>query len=146
LPVCGRAESAFLRELEAHGIRTSSFNLPDWEDTKEGFHKLLTTLFRFTPPSALIIQEGFLFHAAQQFLARQGLRIPDDISLVCSDNETGFAWCDPPVSHIHWDSQPLIRRISRWAANVKSGRVDLRETLTKAEFVEGGTIGPVKAG
>jgi DNA-binding LacI/PurR family transcriptional regulator len=146
LPVPGRSERAFLRELEARGIRTSSFNLPDWEDNKDGFHKLLTTLFQVTPPTALIIQEAFLFHATQQFLSHQGLRVPHDVSLVCSDNEPGFAWFDPPVSHIHWDSQPLIRRIKGWAADVKSGRVDQRETLTKAEFVEGGTIGPVNAG
>ena len=30
----------------------------------------------------------------------------------------------------------------RWAKNVSLGREDLRQTLTPAEFVEGGMIGP----
>jgi len=30
-----------------------------------------------------------------------------------------------------------------WAANVSRGKEDRRQTMTKAEFVEGGTIGPV---
>jgi hypothetical protein len=38
----------------------------------------------------------------------------------------------------------VVRRIVRWAANVSQGKRDLRQTLTKAEFVAGGTIGPVK--
>ena len=31
----------------------------------------------------------------------------------------------------------------KWAENVAQGKVDLRQTSTKATFVEGGTIGPV---
>ena len=38
----------------------------------------------------------------------------------------------------------MVRRIVRWAANVSRGKHDLRQTLTPAEFVPGGTIGPVK--
>ena len=38
------------------------------------------------------------------------------------------------------------RRIVRWADNVARGKDDRRQTLTKAEFVEGGTIGPVPGG
>ena len=30
---------AFLGELEAAGIATSEFNLPDWEESKEGFER-----------------------------------------------------------------------------------------------------------
>jgi hypothetical protein len=34
----------------------------------------------------------------------------------------------------------------RWADNVANGKEDRRETLIRAEFVEGGTIGPVPGG
>jgi DNA-binding LacI/PurR family transcriptional regulator len=144
LPTPGRTERAFLERLEFHGILTGPFNLPDWEDDKEGFQGLLAELFRITPPTALIIQEAFLFSAAHHFLARRGLRVPDDVSLVCSDADSSFVWCVPPVSHIHWDSRPVIRRVVNWAAKVGKGKTDLRQTLTQAEFVEGGTIGPAK--
>lgn len=39
--------------------------------------------------------------------------------------------------------RPVMRRIARWANNVSRGKDDLRQTLTQAEFVEGGTVGPV---
>ena len=38
------------------------------------------------------------------------------------------------------------RRIVEWAANVSRGKADLRQTLTPATFVEGGTIGPLGKG
>ena len=141
LPMPGWTESAFLERLEFHGIATSPFNLPDWEDDMEGFQALLAQLFRITPPTALIIQEAFLFSAAHQFLARTGRRVPEDVSMVCSDPDSSFVWCEPPVSHIRWDSAPVVRRVLSWVAQVGKGKVDLRQTLTKAEFVEGGTIG-----
>ena len=49
------------------------------------------------------------------------------------------------VSHIRWDSGPVVNRVVQWAHHVAHGKTDRRQTLTKAEFVRGGTIGPVIA-
>jgi DNA-binding LacI/PurR family transcriptional regulator len=146
LPVPGSSEQAFLNELAAHGISPGAYHLPDWEDGIDGFHACLESLFRMTPPTALIIQEAVLFAAVQQFLADRGLRVPRDVSLVCTDDEPTFAWYRPAVTHIRWDSRPVVRRIVRWAANLSSGKPDVRQVLTPAEFVPGGTIGPVAVG
>ena len=142
LPSPGRVEVAFLQRLESHGISTSSFNLPDWEDDMAGFHEMLDKLFRLTPPTALVIQEAFLYTATHHFLAQRRLRVPNDVSLVCTDADSSFAWCDPPVSHIAWDSAPVVRRVVKWVTKIAHGNVDYDQRYTKAEFVEGGTIGP----
>ena len=144
LPQPGQPERAFLHELAAHGIPTGAFNLPAWEESKKGFVMLLDSLFGTTPPTALILDEAFLFNAAFHYLAKRGLRVPQDISLVCTDENTDYDWCEPSVAHIRWDYRPVVRRVVRWAANVSHGKDDRRQTLTKAEFVDGGTIGPVK--
>jgi DNA-binding LacI/PurR family transcriptional regulator len=68
--------------------------------------------------------------------------VPKDVSLVCTDHDPDAAWCEPSVAHIRWDYRPVVRRVVRWAANISHGKQDLRQTLTKAEFVDGGTIGP----
>ena len=136
---------AFIDEMEARGIQVGDFNLPDWEETREGYQAILSSLFHLTPPTAIFADESFLFIAAQQFLARQGLRVPEDVSLICTDSDPNFAWCEPSIAHIRWDYLPVVRRIVRWAANVSIGKIDLRQTSTKAEFVEGGTIGPAKS-
>ena len=141
-PLPGRGEQAILDELKAHGIPTGRFNLPDWEETVDGFHACLHELFRVTPPTALIIDEAQFFVAAYEFLAHTRIRVPEQVSLVCTNLDHAFEWWKPPVSHIRWDYGPVVRRIVRWAANVSRGREDLRQTLTPAEFVEGGTVGP----
>ena len=143
-PHPGLAERMFLGEMEARGIPTGPFNLPEWEENPESFHKCIDSLFRHTPPTALLLQEMPLFIAAQQHLAQLGILAPRDVSLLCFDPDPAFAWCQPSVAHIGWDPRPLVRRAVGWTTNVAHGKDDRRQTLTKAEFIEGGTIGPAK--
>lgn len=142
-PQPGFFERMFLEELESHGIRTGLYNLPDWKDDVEDFHRCLDALFRHTPPTAMLIDEIQLFTAAQMHLAQLGILAPRDVSLVCTDPSPAFAWCRPSIAHFQWDSSPLVRRITRWADNVARSIDDRRQSFTKAQFVEGGSIGPV---
>jgi len=143
LPVPGAAEQAFLDALGETGMEPGLFHLPDWEETVEGFHARLESLFQVTPPTALLVDEVSFFFATQQFLGRRGLRAPEDVSLVCTDDDPHFEWCLPSVAHIRWDSRPVVRRIVRWVDNLSHGRDDVRQTTTPAEFVAGGTVGEV---
>lgn len=135
------AEQAFLDELAAQGLPTGCYNLPDWEETPAGFLKCLDSLFRNTPPSALIIGDTPFFIPVQQFLARRGILVPDQVSLLSVDSEPGFEWCDPVVSHIRWDYRPVVRRVLGWAENVAHGKDDRRQALFLAKLIEGGTMG-----
>lgn len=141
-PELGLFERAFVNELQRHKVPFSSFNLPDWEESREGFHELLRSLFRVTPPTALIIDEAPFFVAAQQYMAGRGIRVPQQVSMICTDADPAFEWCSPPISHICWDSGPVVRRVVRWAAAVSRGVDDRRHFSFPAEFVEGGTTGP----
>ena len=142
-PVPSQAVRTFLKTLTSEGIEVSDYHNPYWQNTREGFQRCLESLFRGSPPTALVIQEQLLFGAAQQFLMARGIRVPGDVSLVCTDPDPSFAWRVPSVAHIDWDTGPVIRRVVRWANNVALGKDDRRKLLTHAEFVSGGTIGPV---
>ena len=144
-PGPSRLAESLLRQLESHGLQVGSFNLPNWEDHPEGFIRALDALFSTTPPSALFLDEPYLFHAARYHLAHRGILAPDDVSLVCTDPDPNFGWCIPSISHISWKSAPVVRGIVRWASNVSRGKDDRRKIRTKAEFVQGGTIGPAKS-
>ena len=137
---------AALEEMEKHGLPISSYNLPVWEDNPESFRRVLDELFRITPPTALIIDEAFLFHAVKEHLAQKGILSPKDISLICIDGDPTFEWCEPSVAHIQWDSRPWVRRIVRWANDVSRGENNRRQNLTKAKFVDGGTVGRAPRG
>lgn len=143
-PTPGSVERAFLAELAGHGIATGDYNLPDWEETPKGFSALLESLFRKTPPTALIIDEIGRLIAAMQFLARRHIDVPGQVSLVATDYDESLEWCEPAIAHMNWSPVPVVRRIVRWVAAVRRGRED-RETLNfPAEFVLGGSIGPAR--
>jgi DNA-binding LacI/PurR family transcriptional regulator len=144
IPQPGHLEQAILTELAAKGIPVGPYNLPNWDGTREGLYRCLDELYRLTPPTALIIDESSIFIATQQHLARRGILAPQHVSLVCSESNPAFAWIEPPITHIYWDSRPLVRHIVRWAAGLPRGKNERRKVFTKSEFVEGGTIGRAK--
>jgi DNA-binding LacI/PurR family transcriptional regulator len=146
LPQPGASVQPFLNELAAHGLEPGPYNLPDWAEDIDSFHGCLESLFRHTPPTALIVDEAAFFFATMQFLLNRCLRVPADVSLICTDPDSYFNWCRPSIAHVSWDTAPVVRRALRWANNLAHGKRDVRQTLTRAGFVEGGTIGPAAAG
>ncbi len=142
-PELGLTELAFLDELKAHGIESGPYNLPDWEGNQEGFYKCLDSLFEHTPPTALIFSQVPHFIAAQQYLAHRGVLIPEHISLISRDPDPVFEWCRPSIAHISFDILPLVRRVVQWVDKVSRGIEDQSKSLIPAEFIEGGTVGPV---
>jgi DNA-binding LacI/PurR family transcriptional regulator len=137
-----RLERSLLDEMAAHGLPTGTFNLPSWDDHGDGFRRCLESLFRYTPPSALIIEEAPHFVAAMQFCGEHGFRIPQDVSLLCATFDPAFALCSPAVAHICWATEPLVRRVVNWVHNISQGKEDRRQMLIRAELAIGGTIGP----
>lgn len=133
----------FLEQLAKHGIQTGSYKLPDWEDTPEGLQKLLDSLFQRTPPTAMLLDEPALFHAAKDHLARKGFHAPGDVSLVCCDPDPTLEWFRPSITHIGWDAAPLIRRVVQWTDHISRGKDDRHKTGIKAKLISGGTIEPV---
>lgn len=144
-PAPGFLERLFLDGLEARSIATGPYNLPDWENSAEGFQRCLGSLFGKTPPTALIISGAALYFAAMQDLALRGILAPRDVSLVCFDPDPAFAYCQPAISHIDWDAKPLLAAVMRWAQNIRKGKDVRRTNAIKAEFIGGGTIGPSPA-
>jgi DNA-binding LacI/PurR family transcriptional regulator len=143
-PQPGYAEQLFLNRLEAHGISTGSYNLPDWGDSPKEFRQVLDSLFKYTPPTALIVDEPALCVAALQHLSRLKLTAPEHVSMACTDESCAFEWCDPAITHIAWDSRPVINRVLKWADNIGRGKDDRRKQNVKVRLVLGGTIGPAK--
>jgi DNA-binding LacI/PurR family transcriptional regulator len=145
LPQPGAAIQVLLDELTAMGVTPGPYHVPEWKETPAGYHVCLEELFRVTPPTALIVGDLRLLIATQQFITSMKLSVPRDLSLVCTDGSPDFAWCRPMISHIRWDSRPVVRRIVRWVNHLAHGRPDQQHVFTPAEFVRGGSIGPAAA-
>lgn len=144
IPAPGFFERSYLEELEVLGIPTGPYNLPDWEETRSGLHDALDSLFRHTPPTALLMTTSPLTVAVMQYFLQRGIKTPRDVSLVSMDPDTAFAWCEPAISHISYKSRPWIQRIVRWADKIARGEDDRDKSYGPASFIKGGTIGPAK--
>jgi DNA-binding LacI/PurR family transcriptional regulator len=146
IPKPGLFQRVFLEELEAHGIQTGPYNLPNWDESTEDFHRGLDSLFGLTPPTAVIIDDSALVFATLQFCMKGELQIPRDFSLVSSARDVSFERCQPSIAHIKWDSRLVSKRILEWAENVTLGKGDFLKKFADTEFVEGNSIGPAPQG
>lgn len=141
-PKPGLPERQFLEQLEASGIQTGPYNIPDWVETPEGLAKCLDKLFAHTPPTALLIGDPVTFHAVQTHLSRKGINAPEQVSLYCNDYNECFDWCRPSIAHLKWDYRPTIRRVIKWISHISQGVEDTKKSFTKAVYVDGDTVGP----
>lgn len=142
-PHCGTVEKAFLDQLQALGIKVGPYNLPDWVDTPAGLEACLDSLFRLTPPTALVTETLNLFTGVNQFLLRRGIRVPDEVSIACSNPAPDFDWWPQGVAHLTYDSGPWVHTIVHWVNQVAIGENDRKQTLCPSQFIDGGTLGPV---
>lgn len=140
-PTLGAFEQVYLNQLEAHGIKTSTYNLPDWGNDPDALVRSLNALFRHTPPTALIVDDTHIFPAIVQQLARLGLSSPEHVSLACTDSSPAFDWYSPAVTHIVWKHSAVVNRVVGWANQMSRGKNERRLTTIKAKLILGGTIG-----
>ena len=141
VPEPSEFEQTFLNCLRDHGIEVGSYHLPAWEEGRDGFQSLLKSLFKVSPPSALIVHEPHQLVAILQFVAGRGIRVPEDVSLACLDFDHSFRWCKPAIAHISWDVRKAAGCVEKWANEISRGVDDRKQTGIKAVFAEGGTIG-----
>ena len=130
-----------LEEMEAHGIKTGPYNIPDWEQSPSGLRRCLDSLFAVSAPTAILFDRPNECIGAQIYLAHRKILAPRDISLVC-DDDPSFEWCEPSISCIQWQYRSWIRRVVGWVDKVANGKDDRRQCFTKAKFVERDSIGP----
>ncbi len=130
-----------LKEMEANGIKTGPYNIPDWEQSPAGLRRCHNSLFAVSAPTAIIFDRPNELIGAKIYLAHKGILAPRDISLIC-DDDPAFEWCEPSISCIQWLSRSWVRRVVRWVDNVANGKDDQRQSFTDAKFVERESIGP----
>lgn len=140
-PTPGILACMLIEELRLQGIQTSSYNLPDWEETAEGFRQLLERLFKTTPPTALIIDETARVFATLAHFARHGIKVPGQVSLVSTDSDATMDWCDPPIARMPWDGMPIAQNVVQWVNALQKGRQTVKIREIQAGFSPGGSIG-----
>ncbi|WP_059388891.1 LacI family DNA-binding transcriptional regulator [Arthrobacter sp. Hiyo1] len=93
-------------------------------------------------PSALIMSYSRLALPAFQAIKALGLRVPDDVSLVCLDDTDWMTVSAPPVSAVHVPSYELgVRAAEILLARIAGGGPESTDHLLPTEFVERESVG-----
>lgn len=133
----------FFATLAEAGITPGAYNLPDWDETPDGLHRVLDSLFQVSPPTALIVWSPLWMQGALSFLAQRGLKTPDHVSLVCECHDPGFDWCRPQIAYFKHDDESTLRILRRWVKCMVEDKPYTKQTSVRVDPVEGGTLGPV---
>lgn len=144
LPVPSHTGMAFLNALEECGLPPTSYNLPAWDQTREGLEKLLESLFRITPPTALCFVNPAPYVAALEFFGLKGIRVPQDLSIICMTTGPMFSLMPRSPAHFNWPLDEHVRRVSRWIKCLAKGGSDITQVTFPATFDPGETIAPAR--
>lgn len=131
------------KELASAGITLGTYNLPVWKNSPEGLQEALKEEFRFTRPTAIITTYGKWMAGVLAFLAQQGLRVPQDISLFSLSDDDWFPWVEPKISCLRGDDMLMVRRVIRWVEALTKGKQDRTFIGYPVTWDMGGSIGPV---
>ncbi|MEO5713763.1 MAG: GntR family transcriptional regulator [Luteolibacter sp.] len=145
-PVLSPSFVDYQNVLREGGIQVGDYHLPDWEETPEGLGNLLESLFRLTPPTAIILFEDHYAAGVLGFLCRHQMTMPDDVSVGVIEDARSSAWLWPGkhLASLRRDDSDLIRNITRWIEDQTLGRHGERDYTANYKLVHGNTLGPVK--
>ena len=138
---------AFREELTGAGIAVGAYNTPEWEESPHGLVRLLESLFKVTPPTALILWHNLHASGVLSFLEARGLHAPADVSLITMERDPSIVWRYPDMDMACFDKRrddDVLSRVIRWIDSVAAGRPDTESRLFQSEFHEGNTTGPAK--
>lgn len=138
----GHAVGAALAELAGRGVKISPYNLPEWDETPAGLQSVLHSLFRVTPPTAMMVMRPSWGEGILSFLASRGLRVPQQVSIVGYGLEALNPWHVPALAYLRADDMPVVRRTVRWVRQVARGIVTPRKYVYPGVFVDGPSMGP----
>lgn len=103
----------------------------------------LARLFAQKPhPTGLFVFHSTHLLSVLGWLQQRGLRVPDDVSVICRDDESFLDSVIPSVAHYSLNPSLFARKISRLVANlVAHGAAPSRQHRVMPSFVRGDTLG-----
>lgn len=144
IPRPSKPAQAFFDAMSAHGHEPSMYHLPHWDQTPAGLEQLLSSMFRVTPPTAMLFVNPAACVAALAFIVRKGLSIPGDISVLSMTAGPVFDLLPQRLAHFQWPIDGHVNRMVRWVERMAMGEKDTEKMTFSTTFHAAETIGPAR--
>lgn len=94
-----------------------------------------------TPPTALLVANAYHYLAVSSHLAQQGLRVPEDVSVISRDEDLFLSYLVPSPARYVTNPRAFARLLQRSVLEIlESGEATQREIKLMPDFVRGGSI------
>lgn len=153
LPLCERSpsfastlKSSISRKLvEANCDFISEFNVPSSEESGvSSFRKCLDRAFAVQTPTAIICLDWREYVAALFYVQQQGLKVPEDISLISLSDDHSTEWFTPRPSHFKHPLDKLAATLCNWLEDITTYNDFTLTARARGVMVEGETIANAK--
>ncbi|MCB1133052.1 MAG: substrate-binding domain-containing protein [Verrucomicrobiae bacterium] len=148
MPLCDRPPSfaASLKEAmrsrieQAGFVFVPSYHCPESDYQQPGvIWNMMESAFRLKPPTAVVALDWKEMVTISCFVAKLGLRIPKDISLVVLNEQMEADWFVPKLACFRFPVNRLAKTVANW---VTGKEIRIASDVLGADFEEGESIGP----
>jgi LacI family transcriptional regulator len=110
----------------------------------EGIQRLLNGLFRSqTPPTGILVSHPRHLLTTMTHLSKIGLRIPEDVSIICADDDEILAHVLPSVARYVIDYSDYAKRLAHHVLLAATGYLKPRKMFIMAKFQKGYSLARV---
>lgn len=105
-------ESGFREAVEKSGREGISGSVIYQDESREGIFSVIRRLMgQELPPTGFIVSNSNLLLSAITILGRLGLRVPEDVSLICKDDALFLNQVVPDPARYISDTQAMVKKI-----------------------------------
>ena len=129
LPICGRAtsfaaglKSTFSRKLVNDGFDfIAEFNCPTSDESGvESYHRCLDRAFAIKTPTAIICLDWREYVTSLCYLQQKGMKVPQDVSLICQSHDHTVDWFIPKPTHFHHPLDKIATTLCGWLEDIST--------------------------
>lgn len=88
-------------------------------------------------PTAVILSADIHYLSLCGYCFRHGIRIPEDLSIICMENTEHLEWCEPVPTTMRFPVAAAARYFKKW---IRSGCKPLGMKFLTLDFVDAGTV------
>jgi LacI family transcriptional regulator len=135
-------EKGFIEGRLLHGLAPEQCAIVRFDGSVPDLSHTLTALFKNREkPSALLADGSMESMTILTWLLKNGLRVPEDVSLVCRDWDTVHDYTVPLVTCYRYNRDVLVNRVCRWIFRLARGEPVPRKAMpVLTQFDRGETL------
>jgi DNA-binding LacI/PurR family transcriptional regulator len=150
IPLCDRTESFKVaiqdvtrKAIESTGSQyVQSYHNPDSDYlTPDVTWRIIESVFSKEAPTAFVLLDWKELVTVHCLMARLGLKIPEDASVILLNEPSEIAWFHPALAHFRYPVRRILLELARWLEDESR---EARAISLAADYVAGDSIAKAK--